>query len=199
MCCAAKGLQMLLQPMGGGQAARGTDAAPGEIVSGQTLDDRPHPPDSVIVVMCGTGRHCRPRNRIGHPQHPCPAASASALAAVLQQLPEAAASRAVPQHGDPAAAVSDVEDVGALPQHRPAAGGVNASARSPVKPPVVGVLVIVLVSDREMVGGLVDERQPTGCLGAGGVEAGVGPAGRSAHLRAGIAELHSLGHRAWPA
>jgi hypothetical protein len=70
-----------------------------------------------------------------------PEATASAFADVPQQLPDSWASATVPQHvlavAGVGAGVDESDVVAGVPQQPPAAGGVNASAGSPAKPPWV--------------------------------------------------------------
>jgi hypothetical protein len=81
------------------------------------------------------------------PQHPAPAATASVLAVLPQQLPSAVASAVVPQHGLAAGAVAAaLFCAGVLPQQAPAAGGVTVSARSVAMLWVVEVLMADLLS-----------------------------------------------------
>jgi hypothetical protein len=73
------------------------------------------------------------------------AGSATAsLAGAEAQQELAATAVSVPQQ--PPAASALVCPVGVLPQQLPAAGGVNASAGSPAKPPPGVLLVVVLVA-----------------------------------------------------
>jgi hypothetical protein len=89
---------------------------------------------------------------------------------------------ALPQH--PPELASSVAGVGALPQQPLAAGGVNASVGSPMKPPgrvVVLMVVLLVVSADGQVLLLVD-------VGVRGVEPGLAAALRRAHLGARVAE-----------